>query len=275
MGLPSMSLDRSALADFESAVKKEWLVTNGLGGYASSTVIGLNTRKYHGLLVAAIHPPQDRRVFLEKLDEDLVSGGKTYRFGINEFADTFFPKGQEFLEKCLISPFPTYTYTADKITVRKTIFMAYQKNCTIAFYNVSNRTRNDIKTRVFPLVNRRNFHSLTRRSQASSLEQKHQADAVKLSLREPKATLLLRSTEGKYNLTDTWTEKLYLREEAARGESCFDDCYQPGYFEIDIERKTSKDIGITATAAEDELQAEKMMRVLPSTISGIISLNEK
>jgi predicted glycogen debranching enzyme len=239
MGLPSISLDRSALANFESAVKKEWLVTNGLGGYASSTVIGLNTRKYNGLLVAAIHPPQDRRVFLEKLDEDLVSGGKTYRFGTNEFADTFFPKGQEFLEKCLISPFPTYTYTADKITVRKTIFMAYLKNCTITVYNVSNKTRNDIKMQVFPLVNWRNFHSVTRRLHVSPPEQGLQAGAVKLDFREPKATLFLRSTEGTYNITDAWTEKVYLREEAARGESCFDDCYQPGCFEIDIETETS------------------------------------
>lgn len=68
---------------------------------------------------------------------------------------------------------------------------------------------------------------------------------------------------------------MYLREEAARGESCFDDCYQPGCFEIDIETETSKDIGITANADEDEIQAEKVMKNLPSTISGIMSLKEK
>jgi predicted glycogen debranching enzyme len=275
MRLPSINLDRSTLANFESAVKKEWLVTNGLGGYASSTVVGLNTRKYHGLLVAAIHPPQDRRVFLEKLDEDLVSGGKTYRLGTNEFSNTFFPTGHEFLEQCLINPFPTYTYTADKTTVRKTIFMTYQKNCTIALYNVSNKTRNNVKMRIFPLVNWRNFHSVTRRSQVSSPEQKVQANQVKLSLYGPKATLLLRSTEGQYHTNGTWTENLYLREEAARGESCFDDCYQPGYFEIDLEGQTSKDVAITAMADEDDLQAEKTVSSIPSTISGITSLHEK
>lgn len=87
MRLPSINLDRSAFANFESTIRKEWLVTNGLGGYASSTVLGINTRKYHGLLVAAVHPPKDRRVFLEKLDEDVISDGKVRRFGANEFSD--------------------------------------------------------------------------------------------------------------------------------------------------------------------------------------------
>ncbi|MFB3889571.1 MAG: glycogen debranching enzyme N-terminal domain-containing protein, partial [Candidatus Bathyarchaeia archaeon] len=75
MNPPTLGLTQEALARFEEALSKEWLVTNGLGGYASSTALGLNTRKYHGLLVVAMHPPGDRTVCLAKLDEEVSVGG--------------------------------------------------------------------------------------------------------------------------------------------------------------------------------------------------------
>ena len=88
MKLPAISLNGQELSHFEEAIKKEWLITNGLGGYASSTVLGVNTRKYHGLLVAALHPPGDRTVCLSKLDEDIIVGDDVFRLGTNEFQGT-------------------------------------------------------------------------------------------------------------------------------------------------------------------------------------------
>ena len=275
MRLPSINLDRSAFANFESTIRKEWLVTNGLGGYASSTVLGINTRKYHGLLVATVHPPKDRRVFLEKLDEDVISDGKVRRFGANEFSDTFFPKGHDFLQHFSLSPFPAFVYAADKVTIQKTIFMPYGKNGTIVLYNVSNQSNGDIKFRIFPLINCRNFHSVTKKSHVLPPSQEHQESMVKLGFKDPKATLLLKSTEGQYFVTDKWTEKLYFREEAARGESCLNDCYQPGYFETTVEAKTDRDLGVAAVAAEDEKQAEETFKGIPSTTPQLRSLHER
>ena len=65
----------------EKNIEKEWLITNGIGGYASSTVLGINTRKYHGLLVSALKPPGSRTVLLEKLDEDIIVNDQISRFG--------------------------------------------------------------------------------------------------------------------------------------------------------------------------------------------------
>src|SRR5574342_389555 len=92
MNLPATRLSIQELRDFNNCLQKEWLVTNGLGGYASSTALGLNTRKYHGLLVAALHPPGYRTVCLSKLDEDIIVGNETYRLGSNEFQNTIFPE---------------------------------------------------------------------------------------------------------------------------------------------------------------------------------------
>ena len=68
-----LTKDKAALQDFTSASQYEWLETNGLGGWSGSSVIGVNTRRYHGLLVAAIKPPTDRMVLLSKLDETIVT----------------------------------------------------------------------------------------------------------------------------------------------------------------------------------------------------------
>ena len=86
-------LTKQDLPCFDEAIQKEWLITNGIGGYASSTVLGVNTRKYHGLLVAALDPPGNRTVCLSKIDEEIHVGNEVYLLGANEFCDTFFPKG--------------------------------------------------------------------------------------------------------------------------------------------------------------------------------------
>ena len=85
MKLPAITFNQETLSRFGEVMRKEWLITNGLGGYASSTVLGINTRKYHGLLVAALHPPGDRTVCVSKLDEDVFVGNDVYRLGANEF----------------------------------------------------------------------------------------------------------------------------------------------------------------------------------------------
>src|SRR5665647_2957602 len=106
MTLPTLMLTREELSHFDEAIQKEWLVTNGLGSYASSTVLGINTRKYHGLLVAALHPPGDRTVCLSKLDEDVIVGKTIYRLGANDFHDTIYPQGYMYLTDFSISPSP-------------------------------------------------------------------------------------------------------------------------------------------------------------------------
>ena len=127
MKLQAITINREALEYFDEVILKEWLVTNGLGGYASSTVLGVNTRKYHGLLVAALHPPGDRTVCLAKLDEEVSVGNRVYSLGANEFQGKIFPQGYFFLKDFSLNPFPRYVYEVQDIKVIKTIFMPKEK----------------------------------------------------------------------------------------------------------------------------------------------------
>jgi predicted glycogen debranching enzyme len=276
MKLPSISLSRETLSHFESAIKKEWLITNGLGGYASSTVLGINTRKYHGLLVAALHPPRDRRVFLTKLDEDVSIENDVYQLGANEFQDGFFPRGYGLLKEFSVSPFPKYVYSLPNIEVQKTIFMPYGKNATTTLYNIVNGNGFDVKFQVFPIVNGRHFHSVTYRSELQEEFLQKQDDAkVEMRLKSSQPVLMMTTTEGHYFARGKWVERMYLREEAYRGESCFDDCYQPGYFETRVKAGESKDFAIVAIASEDVGGAREILTQLPSTTVDVTTLFEE
>jgi glycogen debranching enzyme len=78
MYMPTLRLNEEELSHFNETILKEWLITNGLGGYASTTVLGVNTSKYHGLLVAALHPLGDRTMCLAKLDEEIAAGNEIF-----------------------------------------------------------------------------------------------------------------------------------------------------------------------------------------------------
>ena len=235
MSLPSITLNRKSLSNFENAIGKEWIITNGLGGYSSSTVLGINTRKYHGLLVAAFHPPVERRVCLAKLDEEISIENNVYPLGGNEFENGIFPQGHLFLKEFTVSPFPRYVYSVKDVEFRKTVFMPHGKNAVIAFYSILNKTASDVEIRVSPLLNWRHFHSVTDRCEIPwEFVQEREAKKVDVSFGVPRSTVTLTTTGGHYFAEGKWIEKILFREEAERGESCLDDCYQTGCFEIGV-----------------------------------------
>ena len=273
MNLPTLKLTQE-LSRFDEALKKEWLITNGLGGYASSTVLGVNTRKYHGLLVAALHPPGDRTVCLSKLDEEVQVGNKVYLLGANEFQGTFFPKGFIHLKEFAVSPFPKYTYTMGNIEVQKTVFMLQGKNVAITVYNVKNSTNSEVNVRVFPLLTCRHFHSVIDKSAKplNFTQQQSSPREVQLTFNQPKTAIAIRATSGEFHEKPTWIERLRYREEAMRGESSTEDCYQPGYYEVNVPKNSEEKFAITATADESSQRNFQTLGAIGTDISDIDSL---
>jgi len=256
--LPKIHLSKNALSNFDKAIQTEWIITNGLGGYSSSTVLGINTRKYHGVLVAAFNPPTDRRVLLVKLDEDVKIGSNTYALGSNEFRDTFFPKGHEFLVSFSLNPFPAYKYVVNGIEVEKVLFMPYEKNAVVVAYDFFNPHESEILIHVFPLVNSRHFHSLTNRDELNwSFVQEHEEGKVKIQTSKPLSTLLLFAGGGQYLPSKgEWVRGMYFRVDSERGDSCFDDIFLPGKFEFKVDPKEKKKFHIVAVGGKDEEEAE-------------------
>jgi len=104
----SFRSERLLPAGFDAAA--EWLETNGLGGFASSTVIGLNTRRYHGLLTASTTPPTGRVLLLSKLEETVVVDGQRYELAANQYPGAIYPQGYQYLKEFRLDPFPVFIY---------------------------------------------------------------------------------------------------------------------------------------------------------------------
>jgi predicted glycogen debranching enzyme len=276
MSVPTVSLNSEMLSSFDSAIQKEWILTNGLGGYASSTALGINTRKYHGVLVAAFHPPRDRRVCLEKLDEEVIIGNDGYQLGANEFQGRILPRGYTFLRQVIISFFVKYVYALQNVEIEKTVFMPSGKNTSITLYKALNKTGFDIKIQVSPLINCRHFHSTTDRQKLTfEPYQKYESKETCITFGSSAFTLVIGTTGGKYSAKEKWIEKLYYREEAKRGESCLDDCYQSGFFEYQVKANRNESFAIVAVADEDTDAARRIFSEIPMTLFDMGTLFEK
>jgi predicted glycogen debranching enzyme len=259
-----MSLNTETLQNIDDALRFEWLITNSLGGYASSTPLGVNTRKYHGLLIAALNPPVNRHVILSKLDEEIQIGNETYKLGINEFRDTFYPKPQGLLQEFSLRPFPVFKYRTQEMALQKTVFMPTGKNATIVTYDIQNASNSPATVRIFPLINFRHFYCTTHKAQLNwKLTQKAQEKSVIFQFLPSKQVLFLSANKGKYVTgQDIWVENMYLRVDAAREENCLDDCFSPGSFEFQVNPKKQEQFSITAIADETEEKADSLLREL-------------
>ena len=276
MSLPTIKIPQEKLSRFDETIQKEWLITNGLGGYASSTVLGINTRKYHGLLVAALHPPGDRTVCLAKLDEEACIGNNIYPLGANEFHGKVFPQGYMFQKEFSVSPFPRYVYSVQGVEVRKTIFMPKEKNAAAVIYNVLNENGFDVKTRIFPLLTCRHFHQvLDRWRNPLDFNQWQDSREVEVTFNTPKVTIIARATEGEFIEKTNWIDRLYYREEGKRGESNTDDCFQPGYFEISVPSKREANFAIITAASESSQEAAETLEAVGATMYDVEGLLER
>src|SRR5690348_15831696 len=153
---------QSVCRDLDRARKLEWLETNGLGGFSSSTIIGLNTRRYHGLLTAATKPPVGRVVLLSKIEEKLVIDSKPHDFSANQYPGAVQPQGHRYLKEFRLDPFPTFLYDVEGVGIEKRVFMAHGENTTVVEYNIHSPVRSSVCiVEMQPLIAFRDDHGCT------------------------------------------------------------------------------------------------------------------
>lgn len=233
---------------FEQAVQREWLVTNGLGGYASSTIIGANTRKYHGLLVAALTPPVGRTMLLAKIDESYVTGNTSYNLATNQTVGGVTEFGHVHLQRVLVQPFPTFIYSFSDIILEKTVFMPHMKNCVAIVYKVKNGAQQGT-LRLVPFTNCRDFHWTVRRGQINFVtEQAQRGVLVRAAPGVP--YLRLWCDSGAFVPGSSWFEGMFYAAEQERGEPPEEDHYLPGHFEIVLAPNEEKIITVLASIDE-------------------------
>src|SRR4051812_18508045 len=157
-----MTLPRSCIAQQPDALAREWLVTNGIGGFACGTVSQANTRRYHGWLTASLRPPVDRVVMVAKADVTVTLGQRRYQIGCNEFADgTVAPRGFHHLTDFRITDgIPTWRYVIEDMVLEQRLWMAAARNTTYVSFSLPGG-RSPIGLELMPLCTYRDYHSHT------------------------------------------------------------------------------------------------------------------
>src|SRR5215204_537044 len=218
-------LDVSALS-FDDLIGREWLATNALGGYASSTVPCLNTRKYHGLLVAAMAAPVRRMVLLSRVEETVLCNGQPFDLSCNEYPGVIHPQGQNLLRAFHHEPFPRWAYQGDGWTIEKQLRPLQGENTVVISYTVLGGSAS-VELEARPLFALRGMHELMYQWNAP-------LEAQKLGKRHFRIPATTKSPEvffahdGSFTTQSSWYLNTIYRREQERGYAGLEDMWMPG-----------------------------------------------
>ncbi|MCC6443880.1 MAG: glycogen debranching enzyme family protein [Armatimonadetes bacterium] len=232
----TLTLDSAALGDLNLSLSREWLVTNGIGGYASSTIAGCNTRRYHGLLVAALHPPLRRTVLLAKVEESVLGPEGTLLLGTNEYAEgVIYPEGYKLLEGfSLERTLPVFIYRAGGGQLVKRVWMACGQNTTYISYTLDGEAA-PVRLRLTLLCNHRDFHGDTRGHLDWRFGIEQQESGIAIRAYEGAHPWWAGTDAGwSFSAAPAWYWSFLYRTERERGLHPHEDCFSPGCFEGDL-----------------------------------------
>lgn len=227
---------------FDELLSREWLITNGLGGYASGTVIGCPTRRYHGLLVVSRRPPLERIVLWAQTVDQLVVGGKTYELSCFEFSDVVHPKGYVWQKDFDFSarqpvPWVQFVYSIGQVELVKRVRLADGHNTVEIGYDVFAPDGEEVEVNVLPLVAGRDFHSLLGGGQGCGWDMQEEGGLVWLKRWGFHDTTLVMSAEASgggaeagFEPVRDWWYRFHYRQEVHRGQDCREDLFTPGWF---------------------------------------------
>jgi predicted glycogen debranching enzyme len=254
-----IQFNQEVCGDLQAALRREWLETNGLGGFASSTITGLNTRRYHGLLVAATKPPVGRLVLLAKLEETLLIDGRRYELSANQYPGVIHPQGHLYLKEFRLDPFPVFTYQMEGLEIVKSLFMIYGENSTVIQYElrqigkgVINEAQSDADCvlEVRPLIAFRDYHSTTHENSALNPHVEINANEASVTPYEGLPTLHLGHTAQEIDATGQWYRNFELQVERERGLDFKEDLFSPFALRFDLRSQTQAAI-VASTERRD------------------------
>src|ERR1700690_2022021 len=231
---------RDVCDNLNEALRREWLETNGLGGFASSTIIGFNTRRYHGLLVAATKPPVGRYLLLSKLEETLLFDGRAFDLSTNHYPAVVHPQGFRYLKEFRLDPFPVFTYEIEGIEIEKTVFMVHGENSTIIQYQLGNVGGSKslpakIALELRPLIAFRDYHGTTHENTALNTAVASLPGLASITPYTGLPSLHLAHNAGQLESGNaSWYRNFEYEAERARGLDFTEDLFNPCLLRFDL-----------------------------------------
>ncbi|NJM48988.1 MAG: glycogen debranching protein [Alkalinema sp. RU_4_3] len=251
---------RAICGDLPSATIREWIVTNGIGGYASGTIAGQLTRRYHGLLIAALDPPLGRTLLLTQLNELVTYAQKSYELNTDRWAGgTIAPQGYRHIESFeLVDHIPTWQFACADALVVKQIWMEPGANTTYIQYKFSRGTQ-PLQLQLQALVNYRDYHGSTQnRDWCMAIEPI--ASGLQITAYQDATPLYLISDRAQANPAHQWHYNFELAQEQTRGLSDREDHLHAGTFKVTLNPGESLTF-IATTEQQPNLDGESALKL--------------
>lgn len=267
-----IQIDREITQDYERASGLEWLETNGLGGWAGTTVAGAHSRRYHGLLVAATEPPAERAVLLSRLDETLHLEGESYELSCNQFPGTVAPRGFEHLASFRKDLFPVFEFEAGGVRLRKTVAAVDGENTTLVLYEVLEALGPFILS-LRPFLAARDQHALSAANPRLSQETPFEGGVLRLRPYEDVPEVFLSVPGADFRPHPQWWYRFEYEKDRRQGSEFQEDLWTPGVFGRELAPGDRLGIVISTRAPEgrdafalfekERKRREKIVKALP------------
>jgi predicted glycogen debranching enzyme len=219
---------------FEEGSRREWLEANGLGGWASGTISGAHTRRYHGLLIAATQPPVGRMVLLSKLAETLAVGERRIELDANAYPGTVHPRGFEHLAEFAMTPLPVFTYAAEGVRLRKTVAAVHGENTTVVSYELL-EAPGPVTLELRPLIAYRDYHALRQAGAIGFANASFDGGLFRARPYPDTPELLLAVPGARFEAKPDWYYRFEYALERERGLPALEDLFCHGVFHKTME----------------------------------------
>jgi hypothetical protein len=264
-----INFDSKICTDFEAASSREWLETNGIGGFASGTVSGANTRRYHGLLTAATRPPLGRVTMLSKFEETLIIDGERFELSANQYQNVVYPQGFQYLKNFCRAPFPVWTFAINGIEIEKSVFMVHDENSTVAQYRIRKNSESEdlnfsenrkpiIQLELRPLISFVDYHHLQHETVGFNTDFTIFENSVQIKPDDNSPALFFAHNGISVEKSGHWYRHFEYAVEKERGFDFAEDLFQPFFLKFDLTGKTEKAIVIVSTEKRDFVDAEDL-----------------
>ena len=255
--MSGLTFDKKELGNLEYSLEREILATDRLGGYMSTTIVGCNTRKYHGLIVAPIDDTVETYVLLSSLDETIIQHDQKFNLALHRFKGVYEPRGHKYITDFAYTPCPTITYRVGGVILRKELLWIHRKTQLMIRYTLL-EANSETTLQLRPFLAFRNKHALSKANMEANGRSYPVTNGVKNRLYEgfPWLHMQLDKDDFLFVPAPDWYYNFEYQKEIERGYDGYEDLLTTGYFEV----KIAKGESVIFSASVDEMESAEAIR---------------
>ena len=235
-----LQFDKSKLINLEYSLNKEFVRSNRAGSYASTTIVGCNTRKYHGMLVCPDKNSIEKNVLLSSLDVTVIQHEQEFNLGIHKYqGDLYVPKGHKYIRNFEAESVGVTTYRVGGVVLKKDYLLVEKEEQILVRYTLEEATSPTF-LKFKPFLAFRDIHSLSKANLYANTKYQKVKNGIASKLYDLLPALYMQfNKDVEFVSCPDWYYDIEYMEEQARGYDFKEDLFVPGYFECQIQKGES------------------------------------